>query len=486
MADTDVMPPAPMGVADEEELRKQRLLGIPGTMANRMPPATQGAAPAPTNQPASTSAMPSAVAPIQQRSEAIQPKPAMPAAPMGPSEQRLQEHEQQQRPELHGWKKALDVIGSMHPLGRAIESQIPGNPHQFDAEGNRLAMEAAREQGGTAKRQALETGALGPENIRSEIDYRNAERQKLEDAQGEEKTDNKIDEYNNDQNQRVLTFQRANGSTYDKVGGKVYEKPAGEKDKDKDIADYLEANKLEDTAPNREKARYAIAQRSKTEVSGNDARDIAAAIMRGDQPPTTTGLYRNAAAVRAELGRQGFNLAKAESDWHATQKHLATLNGAQQERLRQAVTFTGDSLGIIEGLYDQWQKVGITSGWKSFNKASLATAKQLPGQAGNIANRLEAQINDLTAELGTVYKGGNSSTDESLKLAAKNLEADWNEKTFKDALGQIKQNLEIRKNSITHSQVAGASGDNPYNPSPESTTPEDKNDPLGILPKKKP
>jgi hypothetical protein len=57
------------------------------------------------------------------------------------------------------------------------------------------------------------------------------------------------------------------------------------------------------------------------------------AIISGEQPPTLTGLYRNAAPVRAELARQHFNLQQAESDWKAVQKHLTTLNGAQQERL---------------------------------------------------------------------------------------------------------------------------------------------------------
>jgi hypothetical protein len=207
--------------------------------------------------------------------------------------------------------------------------------------------------------------------------------------------------------------------------------------------------------------------------TSSNAKDIAAAIKRGEQPPTTTGLYKEGAGVRAELARQGFNLQQAESDWHATQKHLATLNGPQQERLRQAVSFTKDSLGIIEDLYNQWQKVGKTSEWKIFNKGSLATAKQLPGEAGNVAHRLEAQINDLTSELGTVYKGGNSSTDESLKLAAENLRADWNEKTFKDAIAQVRKNLEIRENSIRNSKSAGVSADSPYTPkeeTPKATT----------------
>lgn len=212
--------------------------------------------------------------------------------------------------------------------------------------------------------------------------------------------------------------------------------------------------------------------------TSSNAKDIAAAIKRGEQPPTTTGLYKEGAGVRAELARQGFNLQQAESDWHATQKHLATLNGPQQERLRQAVSFTKDSLGIIDDLYNQWEKVGKPGGWKVFNRGSLATAKQLPGEAGNIAHRLEAQINDLTSELGTVYKGGNTSTDESLKLAAENLKAEWNEKTFHDAITQIRRNLEIRENSIRNSQAAGVSADSPYTPRGE--TPKAK-DPLGIF-----
>lgn len=207
-------------------------------------------------------------------------------------------------------------------------------------------------------------------------------------------------------------------------------------------------------------------------MTGNDVKDIAGAIMNGDQPPTLTGLYRNAGPVRAELARNGFPLAQAEGDWKATQKHLATLNGAQQERLRQAITFTSDSTNIIDKLYDEWKQVGSASGIKLFNKASLATAKQLPGKAGEVATALEAQINDLTSELGTVYKGGNSSTDESLKLASSNLSADWNEQTFKRALGLIRTNLQLRANSIKHSSIAGASESNPYAPkqAPDTST----------------
>lgn len=201
--------------------------------------------------------------------------------------------------------------------------------------------------------------------------------------------------------------------------------------------------------------------------NANDPKDIADGIERGELPPTVKGLYRNSSPVLAELSRRGYDLAKSESDWNATQKHLATMNGAQQERLRQAVSFTKDSLGMIEDLYGQWKKVGPNSGVKLFNRAGLEAAKQLPGEAGSVATRLEAQINDLTSELGTVYKGGNSSTDESLKLAAGNLKGEWNEQTFGAAVKQIRQNLQIRENSIKNSRAAGVSDDSPYTPDSE-------------------
>lgn len=241
--------------------------------------------------------------------------------------------------------------------------------------------------------------------------------------------DKKIDEFVDENNNRVNVMQRTDGTTYNVVRGKERAAGAG-------------------GAPG---------------STQNDPKDIAAAIIRGEQPPDLKGLYRSNAAVRAELARRGFNLTKAEEDWQATQKYLATLNGSQQTRLRQAVDATKGYLQQVQDIYSQWQKVGAASGWKDFNKASLATAKHLPGQAGELATRLEARIADLTSELGTVYKGGNSSTDESLKLAAKNLSGDWNERTFNGAVGDILESIRYRENSLKL-PVAGVSQGNAYTP----------------------
>jgi hypothetical protein len=224
--------------------------------------------------------------------------------------------------------------------------------------------------------------------------------------------------------------------------------------------------------------KHAIAQRPVTNVttgapgsSPDDPKAIAQAIINGLQPPTLTGLYRGGFPVRAELARRGFNMTVAQRDWDAIKRHLSTLNGPQQERLKQAVNFTYDSLDQIESLYKEWTAKGFNTRFKAFNKASLAAAKQAGGEAGSIAQVLEAQINDLTSELGTVYKGGNASTDESLRLASENLKSDWNELTFRRALEQIRKNLQIRRNSIITSTPTGVSQDSRYLPTPPVAAP---------------
>jgi hypothetical protein len=207
-----------------------------------------------------------------------------------------------------------------------------------------------------------------------------------------------------------------------------------------------------------------LAGMSGSGTASSDAIDaIADAIVNGEQPPTTTGMYRNTAALKAALARRHYNLTQATEDWNATSKYLQTLNGAQQIRLRQAVGFAHDSLDVLDNLAQQWD----AGQFPALNKGRLVAAKQgvLGPQAQAIATKLDAQIADLVSELGTVYKGGNSSTDESLKLAAQNLSSNWSAPTLRSAIGLVRTNLQIRQNSIQSVGVAGASATNQYAPS---------------------
>lgn len=188
--------------------------------------------------------------------------------------------------------------------------------------------------------------------------------------------------------------------------------------------------------------------------SADEPKLIAGAIMNGDQPPDLTGLYKQGAHVRAELAKQGYNLTDAKEDWQAQQKYIATLNGPQQVRLRQAVDFAFHSLPIIKGLAQEWK----AGNYPALNSVQLEAAKHgaMGQDAQRIATQLSSQIADMTSELGTVYKGGNSSTDESLRLAGENLKANWSEETLLAGIELVGKNLQIRRNSINSGSPMGA------------------------------
>jgi hypothetical protein len=155
----DAMPPAALPDEDEQ-LRRERLARLP--LPNSLPPAPVG--PATPQTPAPKAAMPPA--PAQQNpaptqtASAIPPAPigappspspqpaapVMPAAPVNPAMKQYQDLQAQGPPKLPWWKQALDVIGSLHPIGREIEAGIPGSPQNYSARLNQAAVRAAAEQ----------------------------------------------------------------------------------------------------------------------------------------------------------------------------------------------------------------------------------------------------------------------------------------------------------------------------------------------------
>jgi len=195
--------------------------------------------------------------------------------------------------------------------------------------------------------------------------------------------------------------------------------------------------------------------------SVGDVKTVVAGMKAGRLPPQLPGrATKEYLAVMAESERQGFDVATAATDWYATQKHIQTMNGAQQLRMRQAVTTARHSFDLIDELSKQWAR----GKFPPLNKARLLAAKAgaLGPEAAKIATQLEAQINDVTSELGVVYMGGNSPTDHALELAAKNLSADWSGDVLQAMTDLGRKNLDIRTSSMTHSLPVGVSEDNPY------------------------
>jgi hypothetical protein len=196
-------------------------------------------------------------------------------------------------------------------------------------------------------------------------------------------------------------------------------------------------------------------------LAQTDPKAIADGIKRGELLPVL-GEYSRAVqgAIATELARSGYNLASARTDWNATQKHVASLNGAQQLRLNQAVNALPDLLDKVDEIASRWKG----GRFPILNNVNLKAAQG--GAYGKdvavVANELSSQIADVTADLAVAYMGGNSPTDHGLNLAAKSLSADWDEKVLHSMVKLAKDNVQIRKNSIANVGVSGASAANPY------------------------
>jgi hypothetical protein len=197
--------------------------------------------------------------------------------------------------------------------------------------------------------------------------------------------------------------------------------------------------------------------------SVDDVKEAVAGMKDGSLPPQIPGrASKDYTAIMAEAHRQGYELAKANQDWTATQKHISTMNGSQQLRLNQAINSLPDMLDSVDALASQWKG----GSFPILNKANLALAKggAYGKEVASVANQLDSQIADVTSDLGVVYMGGNSPTDHALGLAGKSLNGEWDEKVLHDMVKLAKKNVGIRQNSVKNTGVAGASADNPYAP----------------------
>jgi hypothetical protein len=193
------------------------------------------------------------------------------------------------------------------------------------------------------------------------------------------------------------------------------------------------------------------------ETDRETARVIADAVTRGEQPPTMTGLRKFTGLVREEMAKLGYDLTEATQDWNAVGKHISTLNSAGQLRMRQATTFAYHSLDLVEKFANEWN----AGQFPTLNKIRMESAMEgaLGPEAQRIATNLNATITDLVSELATVYRGGLSSTDSSIALAAENLKASWSHEVLLSGIQLMRDTLQIRLNSINTTGVAGT----PYN-----------------------
>jgi hypothetical protein len=186
-----------------------------------------------------------------------------PTRPLGPAAQREQDL-LANKPEYHGLKKVLDILGRSTGLGQMIEAGTGLGTLGYEANLARASRDSAREQAlakqpldlqyeqarteqqqglaeqERARAEAAKAQLKSPEERRAYMEQNPNLFQGVNEFEKHDwvlsgkfpqkepgTTDKKIDEYVNDDGKRVLTFQRSDGSVYDHVGGGTQEKRTG-------------------------------------------------------------------------------------------------------------------------------------------------------------------------------------------------------------------------------------------------------------------
>jgi hypothetical protein len=203
------------------------------------------------------------------------------------------------------------------------------------------------------------------------------------------------------------------------------------------------------------------------EATEPDAHAIADGVRAGLIPPdlsTVGAMGKIKGQVTADLARSDYNQAQATTEWKAVQRWMASANSSQQLRLRQNMAKIVPHTKVIENLYGQLEKEKLPGGFKLWNRAALAAAANISGKTGALATNIQGQINDLAAELGSIYMGGNTPVEKALEMAASNLHSEWNPETFHMAMDLIRKNVVMRDNAVKYTGPAGFSGTSQYIP----------------------
>jgi hypothetical protein len=185
------------------------------------------------------------------------------------------------------------------------------------------------------------------------------------------------------------------------------------------------------------------------------AREIAQAIVNGDQDPTLTGMYRLSPMVREILEKEfHYDLSRARLEYGATQKFLASTNNAAAISYLRSLSFANGQIPIVQDAYNKW-KQAVTSvapdfltRFQGFNKKALDASMAMGGDAGAAARQLVSSVTELQSILPGIYSGGYAPHTEDLKKAEKMLGADWDEKSFTGGLDLIQSLTKARQNAM--------------------------------------
>ena len=160
----------------------------------------------------------------------------------------------------------------------------------------------------------------------------------------------------------------------------------------------------------------------------------------------TRGDFRNQVAVG--LATKGIDINTMQFDIGAETRYWSTQNDSKRTSMRTLLNTLDHSIPYTRNLVEQYKKQVPDFGIHGLNAAALTAVANTKGPNGVLAQKVLAQIADISGEVGGLYMGGNSNTDESFRVAKQNLDSSWNEDQLLGGLDQIQYNAGIRKQSM--------------------------------------
>lgn len=187
---------------------------------------------------------------------------------------------------------------------------------------------------------------------------------------------------------------------------------------------------------------------------------VAQAIQNGDQPPVLTGLYRNGMAVKAQLEKNGFNVANAQVEWTRAQKQIAALNGPQMTRF---VGLASSVTNTIDEVNDLSSKMAL-GGIPALNRAELAAYVQADGNSenGQLATRYLTAVNTLKEEFANLAQGGYAPTESAWGLANQQINGNFGVKQLGASLNEVQRLVKYRVQAVPGLSTEGPGTPNRY------------------------
>lgn len=200
---------------------------------------------------------------------------------------------------------------------------------------------------------------------------------------------------------------------------------------------------------------------------GIDYAELVKGINAGTIPvPQSRGFTGNYAKLLTEARKQGVDINGINFKQQALTRHYASLNSADQLRLRQAINTTVPSLDVISE-YSQALTKAMPRGEVNFlNRANIVAASNgvYGPKARDAARKLLGEISLVRGEVAQVMRGGHAPTNEAFQEVRDVLDGNWSQGGLDAAIVNAKRNMNIRLNAIENTEALVPSVQGGYTP----------------------